>query len=140
MLHLPSEACAWLNGVLSVSKFTANMYCICLSIPKIYTDAVQICGKFWDTQLRSLLEQYFLKNEQNYRIKNQKTSEKLLNYKMERNWTQGMGNTTLERGTKKSNKTLDLKGGSRPACARLLHSFPPRHVVLMLDGNSEIGV
>ena len=33
-------------------KFTANLYCICLSIPQEYTeaDAVQICGKFWDTQ------------------------------------------------------------------------------------------
>ena len=38
--------------VLSVPKFSANMYCICLSIPQIYTsaDAVQICGKLWDTQ------------------------------------------------------------------------------------------
>ena len=33
--------------VLSVPKFTANLYCICLSIPQIYTqaDTVQICGK-----------------------------------------------------------------------------------------------
>ena len=33
------------------TKFTANQYCICLSIPQIYTkaDAVQTCGTFWDT-------------------------------------------------------------------------------------------
>ena len=38
--------------LLSVSKCTANLYCICLSIDLRYTkaDAVQICGKFWDTQ------------------------------------------------------------------------------------------
>ena len=38
--------------ILSVPKFTANLYCICLSVPQIYTeaDAVQICGEFWDTQ------------------------------------------------------------------------------------------
>ena len=38
--------------VLSVPKFNANLYCICMSIPQIYTyaDAVQICGQFWDTQ------------------------------------------------------------------------------------------
>ena len=40
------------NLTESVPKLTANMYSICLSIPKIYTkaDAVQFCGKFWDTQ------------------------------------------------------------------------------------------
>ena len=39
-------------NILSVQKLTANLYCICLSIPKIYTqpDAVQISGKFVDTQ------------------------------------------------------------------------------------------
>ena len=33
--------------ILSVPKFTANLYCICLGIPQFYTlaDAVQICGK-----------------------------------------------------------------------------------------------
>ena len=38
--------------ILCVPKFTANMYCVCLSIPQIYTkaDTVQIYGKFWDTQ------------------------------------------------------------------------------------------
>ena len=38
--------------ILSVPKFTANLYCNCLSINLRYTqaDAVQICGKFWDTQ------------------------------------------------------------------------------------------
>ena len=38
--------------LLSVPKFTANMYCICLSIPKNYSqaDSVQICGKLWGTQ------------------------------------------------------------------------------------------
>ena len=38
--------------VLSVLKFIANMYCICLSIPQNYTksDAVQICGKLRNTQ------------------------------------------------------------------------------------------
>ena len=40
--------------ILSVQKFTEKLYCFCLSIsiPHIYTeaDAVQICGKFWDTQ------------------------------------------------------------------------------------------
>ena len=38
--------------LLSVPKFTANLYCICIIIPQIYTeaDAVQICGKFWYTQ------------------------------------------------------------------------------------------
>ena len=42
-------------SVLSVPKFTANLYCICLSIQQIYTsaDAVQICGKFWVTQYLS---------------------------------------------------------------------------------------
>ena len=39
-------------NVLSVTKFTANLYCICLGIALRYThaDAVQICGNFWDTQ------------------------------------------------------------------------------------------
>ena len=34
--------------LLSVPKVTANIYCICQSVPKIYTqaDKVQICGKF----------------------------------------------------------------------------------------------
>ena len=38
--------------VLSVPKFTANLYCIYLSIDLRYTkaDAMQICGIFWDTQ------------------------------------------------------------------------------------------
>ena len=42
--------------VLSVPKFTANLYCICLSKPQIYTkaEAVQICGRFWDTQYIAL--------------------------------------------------------------------------------------
>ena len=37
---------------ISLSKFTVNLYCICLSIDSCYTeaDAVQICGNFWDTQ------------------------------------------------------------------------------------------
>ena len=37
---------------MSVPKFTANLYCICLSLYLRYTsaDAVQIGGKFWDTQ------------------------------------------------------------------------------------------
>ena len=41
--------------LLSVPKFTANLYCICLSIPQIYTlaNAVQVCGTFWDTQYLS---------------------------------------------------------------------------------------
>ena len=43
-----------LNKILSVPKFTAKLYCICLSIPQIYTilyaDAIQIRGKFWQTQ------------------------------------------------------------------------------------------
>ena len=36
--------------LLSVPKFTATLYCICLSINLLYTkaDGVQICGKFWD--------------------------------------------------------------------------------------------
>ena len=40
------------RDILSVPKCTANQYCICLSIPQIntYADAVQLCGKFWDTQ------------------------------------------------------------------------------------------
>ena len=40
------------NIILSVAKFTANLYCICLSINFQYTqaDAVQICADFWDTQ------------------------------------------------------------------------------------------
>ena len=41
--------------LLSVPKFTAYLYCICLSIPEIYTIAVQICGKFWDTQYGGLV-------------------------------------------------------------------------------------
>ena len=46
-------------SLLSVPKFTNNMYCICLSIPQIYTkaDAVQICGKFRDTQYIPALQQ-----------------------------------------------------------------------------------
>ena len=38
--------------LLSVPKFTANLFCIRLSIDLqfTYTDAVEICGKFWDTQ------------------------------------------------------------------------------------------
>jgi len=38
--------------ILSVPKLSANLYCICLSIDFMYTeaDAVQICGIFWDTQ------------------------------------------------------------------------------------------
>ena len=31
-------------------KIYGNLYCICLSILQLYTDAVQRCGKFWDTQ------------------------------------------------------------------------------------------
>ena len=44
------------HQVLSVPKFIENLYCICLSIPQIYTkaDAVQICGRFWDTQYIAL--------------------------------------------------------------------------------------
>ena len=41
------------HDILGVQKFTANQYCICLSIPQIYTlkaDAVQICGEILDTQ------------------------------------------------------------------------------------------
>ena len=36
---------------LSASKFTANLYCICLSLPQMCAkaDAVQICGKVRDT-------------------------------------------------------------------------------------------
>ena len=43
--------------LLSVPKFTANLYCICWSITQIYTsaDAVQICGNFWDTQYIKIL-------------------------------------------------------------------------------------
>ena len=39
----------WVYLLMSVPKFTANLYCICLSIPKTYTqaDAVQICGTFF---------------------------------------------------------------------------------------------
>ena len=41
-----------LTELLSIPKFTENLYCICISMPQILTeaDAVQICGKFWDTQ------------------------------------------------------------------------------------------
>ena len=37
---------------MSVPKFNATQYCICLSIDLQYTsaDAVQICGTFWKTQ------------------------------------------------------------------------------------------
>ena len=40
------------NGLLSVPKCTANLYCICLAKDLRYTqaDAIQVCGKFWDTQ------------------------------------------------------------------------------------------
>ena len=46
--------------ILSVPKFTANLYCICLSITQIYTsaDAVQISGKFWDTQYHGTIIYY----------------------------------------------------------------------------------
>ena len=39
------------HPLLSVPKVTANVYCICLSILQIHTnaDAVHICGYFWDT-------------------------------------------------------------------------------------------
>ena len=38
--------------VLSVPKFTENLYCICLStdLNRFKPDAVQICANFWDTQ------------------------------------------------------------------------------------------
>ena len=36
--------------ILSVPKFTANLYCISLSIILLNADAVQICCKFLDTQ------------------------------------------------------------------------------------------
>ena len=38
--------------VLSVPKFTAILYCICLSIDLQYTsaDAAQMFDKFWDTR------------------------------------------------------------------------------------------
>ena len=41
--------------VLSVPKLTANLYfiCICIDLWYIRADAVQICGKFWDTQYMS---------------------------------------------------------------------------------------
>ena len=41
---------------MCVPKFTANLYCVCLIIPQIYTEAdeVQICGKFRDTQYSTL--------------------------------------------------------------------------------------
>ena len=51
-----------LDGIsilLSVPKFTANLYCICLSIDLRYTkaDAVQICSNFLDTQCMGELEE-----------------------------------------------------------------------------------
>ena len=38
------------NPILSVPKFTANLYCICLSEHETcaYADAVQICGNIWN--------------------------------------------------------------------------------------------
>ena len=59
--------------LLSVPKCSANLYCICLSLPQIHTeaDAVQICGKFWDTQyyksifktlLKMYIDQSYMKN------------------------------------------------------------------------------
>ena len=42
-----------INTILSVPKFTANLYFICSSTDFAdYTqaDTVQFCGKFWDTQ------------------------------------------------------------------------------------------
>ena len=42
--------------LLSVTKFIANMSCICLSTLQI--NAVQICGKFWDTQYIKLYEHF----------------------------------------------------------------------------------
>ena len=44
--------------LLSDPEFTANVYCICLSIDVRYTqaDAVQICGYFWDTQYLGLIQ------------------------------------------------------------------------------------
>ena len=48
-------------NILSVPKFTANLYCICLSVPQIYTqaDVAQICGKFWDTQCEGRKDRAF---------------------------------------------------------------------------------
>ena len=53
VLTLCVDCSCWLRNLLSVPKFNANLYCICLSIPQINTDAVQICGKFWNTQYLS---------------------------------------------------------------------------------------
>ena len=46
--HLEQPLPSPLTCILSVPKFTANLYCICLSIPQNYTylDDVQNCGKF----------------------------------------------------------------------------------------------
>ena len=48
----------YFSYILSVPQFTANLYCICLSIDLRSTkaDAVQICSKFWDTQYNEQCE------------------------------------------------------------------------------------
>ena len=47
-----------IENILSVPNFTANLFCIWLSMPKFYTvDAVQICDKFWDTQYVKIIDE-----------------------------------------------------------------------------------
>ena len=38
--------------LLSVPKFSANLYCICFTV----SDVLEICGKFWDTQYNFVLD------------------------------------------------------------------------------------
>ena len=51
-MYLYSYSKIGLNWFTEIPKITANLYCICLSIPQIYNlaDTEQICGKFLETQ------------------------------------------------------------------------------------------
>ena len=60
-LTYPNPTCLLIIELTIVPKFTANPYCICLSIPQIYTqaDAAQICDTFWDTQYTHSIRTFY---------------------------------------------------------------------------------
>ena len=48
--YVLAQKCIYMTFLPSAPKVTANLYCICLSIPHIYRC---ICTAFWDTQYKS---------------------------------------------------------------------------------------